>query len=536
MVDAKFQSKQAHFNELRALRLIDQGKLIEAEMVYKKLISEGTSNHVTYGNLAAVYGLLGRYEEMKEYLVRALDICPEFADGHKNLGTLYQKQGNYFDAIQAYARALKIKPNHYDACFNMGVCFKNLGNFDNAIKCYLNTLKIKPDYFDAQNNLGNIYLSKGEIDSAINHYQKALNIKPNFSAAHNNLANALKEKGDLKAAISHYKISLEMNPDCPDINWNFAQALLLFGNYRDGWERYIRRDKRKGSAIPDWMPNGKEWNGTQLNQGEELLLVSDQGLGDTLQFMRYILVLKRQGIEVSFCAQKKLHSLVQASGIHSSPLSQSEVNGISSQKWVRLLSLPKHLEVNPDNPIITDPYISSSPELVRKWRKILSVEKRPIIALNWQGNLDVEKKYLPGRSLPLETFSIIAKQCDVRFVSLQKGYGSSQLATCSFRDRFVGCQDMIDQTLDFLEIAAIVANSDLVISSDTCTAHLAGGMGMKTWLLLQAVPEWRWGLDSERTFWYPSMRIFRQKEKGDWLELMRRVSKEIKSSFSLNEC
>jgi ADP-heptose:LPS heptosyltransferase len=116
-------------------------------------------------------------------------------------------------------------------------------------------------------------------------------------------------------------------------------------------------------------------------------------------------------------------------------------------------------------------------------------------------------------------------------LSLQKGFGSEQLESCSFKDRFVSCQDQINATWDFLETAAIIANCDLVITSDTSVAHLAGGMGKTTWLLLKKVPEWRWGLDGDTTFWYPSMRLFRQSEPGNWNEVMERVAEELQKSF-----
>ena len=158
------------------------------------------------------------------------------------------------------------------------------------------------------------------------------------------------------------------------------------------------------------------------------------------------------------------------------------------------------------------------------FKNILSKEKRPIIGINWQGNPIVEKQDLKGRSLPLETFSTIARNNNFKFLSLQKGFGSEQLDHCSFKNKFVECQPQINSTWDFLENAAIIENCDLIITSDTSIAHLAGGMGKSTWLLLHHLPEWRWGLEGENTFWYPSMRLFRQKERHHWQEVMERVA------------
>jgi hypothetical protein len=262
--------------------------------------------------------------------------------------------------------------------------------------------------------------------------------------------------------------------------------------------------------------------------------VSEQGLGDTLQFVRYALALQNQGISISLCAPAKLHDLIQVSGFEQSLLTPKQANQVSEGSWIPLLSVPRHLEVGPENPLITEPYIKTTTELTSKWQKILSAEQQPIIGINWQGNPDQETTNSIGRSLPLRTFSPVAKRTKASLLSLQKGFGSEQLHTCSFKDRFVSRQDQINDTWDFLETAAIIANCDLVITSDTSVAHLAGGMGKTTWLLLKKVPDWRWGLEGDTTFWYPSMRLFRQKERGNWEEVMERVAEALQEHFGDN--
>jgi ADP-heptose:LPS heptosyltransferase len=247
--------------------------------------------------------------------------------------------------------------------------------------------------------------------------------------------------------------------------------------------------------------------------------------------MRYALTLRDRGRTVSLCAPEKLHTLIQASGIDTSPLTPAQANQANECQWIPLLSVPRHLEVSPENPIITEPYIKTTDELTTKWKGILANEKQPIIGINWQGNPSHEKTNSKGRSLPLETFASIAAKTNGSLLSLQKGFGSEQLETCSFRDHFVSCQDQINETWDFLETAAIIANCDLVITSDTSVAHLAGGMGKTTWLLLKTVPEWRWGLEGENTFWYSSMHLFRQKERGNWDEVMERVAEALQKEF-----
>lgn len=310
-------------------------------------------------------------------------------------------------------------------------------------------------------------------------------------------------------------------------------AELLAGDYKCGLRRYeYRLETKTDNDILNAKPNCPRWNGGALpDKNSQLFLVSEQGLGDTLQFMRYAIALRKQGYNVSFCAQQKLHSLIQTSGIDNSPLTPDQANQVNYGEWIPLLSVPRHLNVSPVNPIITEPYIKTTDELNSKWAHILKDEQRPIVGINWQGNPSHEKTNSIGRSLPLATFSSIANTANVSLLSLQKGFGSEQLRACSFQDRFVTCQDQINDTWDYLETAAIIANCDLVITSDTSVAHLAGGMGKTTWLLLKKVPEWRWGLDGDTTFWYPSMRLFRQRDRGNWDEVLDRVIVELSKQF-----
>ena len=223
--------------------------------------------------------------------------------------------------------------------------------------------------------------------------------------------------------------------------------------------------------------------------------------------------------------------MIQSSGIDQNPLTPEEASEVSEGKWIPLLSLPRYLKVSPGNPIISEPYIFSTNELKKKWKNILSKEKRPIIGINWQGNPNLEKTTYQGRSIPLETFATFAKNNNFKLLSLQKGFGSEQLDHCSFKNKLVQCQPQIDSTWDFLENAAIIENCDLIITSDTSIAHLAGGMGKPTWLLLHHPPDWRWGLEGKISFWYPSMKLFRQKERHNWQEVMERVSNTIKKEI-----
>ena len=516
----------------RAVSLTTLGKLEEAEAIYREMIAIGTTNQAVFGNLAAVCGMQGRSEEVIELLNKAIDLKHDYPDAHNNLGVALQKKGDINAAIDSFNTALKLKPNYPVAHYNLGTALQEQGELTAAIASFNKAIELKPDYADAHNNLGTALQKTGNLTTAISYYNTCIRLNPDYPDAYINLGNALQEQGELTAAIASFNKAIELKPDCPNALFNSSLTMLLGGDYRNGWERYEwRMKKEKDPVTPNAIPSCDRWSGEDEFKDANLLIVTEQGLGDTFQFMRYANAMRQQGAKISFCAQPKLHSLIQASGIDESPLTPNQGNQVINGQWIPLLSLPKYLGVNPYNPIITEPYICTTDDLFVKWQTILSAEQQPIIGINWQGNPLAEQSALRGRSLALETLAPIATQTNAKLLSLQKGFGSEQLETCSFKKHFVNCQDQVNEIWDFLETAAIIANCDLIVTSDTAVAHLAGGMGKSTWLLLQNIPDWRWGLEGDSTFWYPTMRLFRQREKGNWDEVIRRVALALQEQF-----
>ena len=336
---------------------------------------------------------------------------------------------------------------------------------------------VNPEDPEAHCNLGVALGGQGDLQAAVDAFGRALAITPDFPEAHYNLGKALQEQGDLEAATKAYGQALAINPDYANAHWNLSLLQLLQGDYGRGWKGYEWRFQTKDDHRPHANPQIERWNGSNLAPGENLLLVSEQGLGDTLHFMRYVLYLNNRGWSVSLCAQTKLHGLIQASGITTRLYNPEQAKQLTTGKWFPLLSLPGYLQVRPDHPVVESPYIKAPEQRVEHWQQKLATEQRSIIGINWQGSPGFEKGVARGRSLPLESFAPITGKTTVRLLSLQKGDGAEQLADCSFRHRFVGCQEEINQTWDFVETAAIVANCDLIITCDTAVAHLAAGMG-----------------------------------------------------------
>lgn len=478
----------------QARNLIEEGELKQAEEMYQFLIQLGVQHEKVFANLGCLYQLRGEFEESIPLLQKAIDIRPTSVEAHLNMANALESRCDYGSAMARLELVLSIDSNYAEAYHNIGYILARIGDYSGAIDAYL----------------------------------KAININPRYSSAHNNLGNALLAIGDVDAAISAYSIAIELSPGLVSAHVNRGLAMLLSGNYSEGWREYewrlLRGSEISMEATKPSQPN-RFWSGDTLAPNAPILLVSEQGLGDTIQLVRYVNILSNRGHSLTLAIQESLYRLVSRSGINASLITTTSLKQSSKSHCLPLFSLPALLNITPENPLVTKPYLCSEETLVDQWRSTLESEARPIVAVNWQGNPDAEKSGLSGRSFALEQLAPLAGRQRGSFLSLQKGYGSEQLEDCSFKHKFVSCQERVSAAWDFLDVSAIITNCDLVITNDTCIAHLAGAMGHPTWLLLAKVPDWRWGLEGESSFWYPSIRLFRQQERGDWGELIERVAK-----------
>lgn len=350
---------------------------------------------------------------------------------------------------------------------------------------------------------------------------------PDLCTAYFNLGLALHQQGRITAAIRSYRRALLYCPDeDPDglvarsTKRNLAQDLLLNGEFNDGWSLYEERLHRQDH---NFFRNlyGQPWQGVKDQRPiSRLLLVAEQGLGDTLMFCRLGFQLQKElNLPVTLFCQKPLVPLLQkGSGINkvTSAVNHDPSND-PNLRWCPLMSVPLRINLQPASLPKRPPYLYLGSEPIQQWRKLLcrQPDKR-LIALHWQGNPRHEGSlYSQGRSLPFSAFQAFRALKDVEFVSIQKGAGSEQLKLDESLD-FVNGQTAVSASMNLIDTAAVLANCDLLISSDSGVVHLAGALGLPAWVALRHVPEWRWGLHGERTPWYQSLRLFRQPSNGDW--------------------
>ena len=298
---------------------------------------------------------------------------------------------------------------------------------------------------------------------------------------------------------------------------NLAQDLLLLGRWQEGWDHYAERFARKPGNHPLFERAFGSSHQGPLKPEQPLLLMSEQGLGDTLQFSRYVLHLQRQGFDVTLLSQPALIPLLQDAVGLKQVVGKIESEQWAGRKpiWLPLLNLLPVLEARELWAPFSDGYLQIDTDRIQQWSSLL--HRRPgkrLIALHWQGNPGHEHSlYSRGRSLPFERLLALSQLPNVEFVSIQKGAGSEQLQINKGL-QFVAGQESVSQSMNFKDTAAVLGNCDLLISSDSAVVHLAGAMGIQTWLALRWIPEWRWGLEGQRTSWYESVRLFRQPRCG----------------------
>ena len=401
------------------------------------------------------------------------------------------------------------------------------GNLEEATALFREAVRLWPDFAEAHNNLGLALREQGQLAAAVAQYQQALRLKPNYVNAHYNLGNALQAQGQLAAAVAQYQEALRLQPDYAEAHWNRGLTWLLAGDFEQGWPEYEWRWRTK--QMRGFRPSFPQplWDGSSLS-GKTILLWAEQGLGDTLQFVRYAPLVKQQGGTVLLLCPDELGRILQTCvGIDHLVTGDSPLPPFDVQ--VPLMSLPGILKTTLATVPASIPYLFADAALRQRWQEKLAHYAEFKIGIVWQGNPRFSQPECrvadQRRSMALAQFEPVARLPGVRLFSLQKGYGTEQLTG---RKAEWGIVDLGEKISDFMDTAAVMMNLDLIISVDTAPLHLAGALGLPVWALLRFAGCWRWLLDREDSPWYPTMRLFRQKHWGDWDEVFGRITEEVK--------
>jgi tetratricopeptide (TPR) repeat protein len=477
-----------------------------------------------YNNLGIALANQGNLTEAENCYREAIRLKGEFPAAYNNLGLVLTTLGRFSDAIASYHQALAQQPNYFEARHNLGQAFEKAKRYEEAIDCYRQVLCDKPDYPEAHNSLGNSLYKLGRYAESKEEFSRALSLRPNYGEAYHNLANLVVDEGRPEEGIDNYNRALQYMPDRAEVHVGRAFTWLRMGDFARGCPEFEWRWHLKG--VPPRSLSQPRWDGSPLN-GQRIFLHAEQGLGDTIQFVRYVPLVKALGGRVIVGCQESVRSLVATCAGIDELISGPAPVLPPFDTHAALMSLPWIMGTTLSTIPAKVPYLSADPQVVEHWRKEMSAIPGFKIGIAWQGNPEHVNDY--HRSVPLARFETLARMQGVRLLSLQKGTGFEQLAAVIERWPI---PDLGSRFRTFTDTAAALKNLDLVITVDSAVAHCAGALAVPIWVLLPFAADWRWLTGRDDSPWYPTMRLFRQPKVLDWDTVFERLVAGVKERMA----
>ena len=428
------------------------------------------------------------------------------------------RAGRTAEAESGYRGILSHDPSHAGALQFLGVSMCQSGQTDTGLELLHRAANLRPDRAEIHFNLGNALRGAGQLDQALAAYATTLSLNPTFFQAHYNQGYIYRAQNRSPEAIAAFTLALQHQPNFPQAAWNLALTFLLSGDFERGWPAY---ESRWRMYPPTYQIVGTQWRGERF-EGRTLLLHAEQGIGDTIQFIRYVpQVVARGGRVILVCRDNLVPLLANVPGI--SHVASTVADLPPFDLHIPLLSLPLIFATRIDSIPAKKSYIQPDDELTRTWANRLADGGGKLrIGLAWAGSPTHIDNL--ARSLSIERLTPILLLPDTKFESLQKGPAATE------HSPFV--TDHAADLRNFADTAALIANLDLVISVDTAVAHLAAAMGKPTWVMLPFAPDWRWMLGRDDSPWYPTMRLFRQPVAGDWDSVIHRIRTELETKLT----
>ena len=499
---------------------------------YRRAIELKPGYVASYNNLGVIMNEKGDQDQAIAYFEKTLQLAPDHADACNNLGRIFYDQEKFLQAEVWCRRAIELKPGLSMAIYNLGRILQGQQKFEEAAAVLRTALTIFPADPDLHLNLGNILMELDQPAAAAACFQQVLKFVPDSAEGETNLGMTLAAMDDYQGAIQCYESVLKRHPEEINAHFYLSLDLLILGDYPRGFREFEYRLQLKDSAKFD--PSQPKWTGEPL-VGKTLFLVSEQGLGDMIQFVRFAAKVKHLGATILFCCIPPLVKLLSnIPGIdrivpYGDPMPEYDY-------YAPLMSVPgiigTTLEEIPS--LLSVPYLKPDPDLAAYWTERLGPRKRGElrVGLAWQGNPDnTMDRY---RSIPLKSFVGLSQVPGLRLVSFQRNQGVEQIPPMMAQLPLTCFMDEPGREVDsLLDSAALMSLMDVMISVDSAPVHLAGALGVRTWLLCRKQSEWRWMLDREDSPWYPSIRIFRQTVIGQWDDVIEKVTQELKQLVAL---
>jgi tetratricopeptide (TPR) repeat protein len=481
-------------------------------------------------NLGLAEHALGNFELAIEKYRTALSIQPFLASAFYNRANVYKEQCRWDLAEGDYQIAIVINPGYWEAYLNLGVVQEHRANWGGSLDSLKKVIVINPRCVKAYNNRGNVYKKTEQWMQALNDYDMCLKFDQRYVDAYINKGNLLKELGYYDQASLLYSQALSLEPKNSKVLWNKSLLSLLQEDFNEGWKNYETRWSRENTAqLNPYLSNLPEitahlqWRGGQTLSGKKLLIYAEQGLGDSIQFVRFVPLLAQLGATVYLAVQLSLFELFKC--IHG--VDRLCVLGQALPEFdlaCPLMSLPLALGLTSTEQFGSEPYLAAQDLRVLNWMEILP-SQRPRVGVVWRGSqYHANDKY---RSLTWSKF----KDClspVTNYVSLQKDINQEESI---FLQQEVGVLDVANQLKDFSDTAALCKTLDLVICVDTSVAHLAAALGVEVWLLIPYSPDWRWTAQGDRSKWYKNLKLYRQSQWGQWDAPLNKVRLDLEAKF-----
>lgn len=507
------------------------GRLDDARALYTQVLQENPRDVDALHLLGRIAIAKGELDFGIALLQQAVRLAPQFAEAQNNLGNACAAKPIWEAAVAAYRAAVAADPTYAEAWANLGSALtigtlggpqKTTQQLTDAADACRRALRLRPGLAEGWNNLGGALTALGEVESSVVAYREALRLKPAYAEALGNLAYSLQLENQLEAALACYREAVRVAPDFAVGHFGEGLVQLLAGNLRAGFPKYearwdaAQRGQRRDFAAPLWL-------GEPPLAGKTILLHAEQGLGDTLQFARYAPLLTARGARVLLEVQSVLKPLLGSLPGVARLLVRGEALP-AFDLHCPLLSLPLACGTDRETVPADTPYVRAPADRVERWRPVFAGIKEVKVGVAWAGN--PHHRNDRNRSVPFESFAALFATPGCRFFGLQKDVAPDDAARLA---RMAAFTDFSAQIADFGDSAAIIQELDIVVTVDTATAHLAGALGAKTWILLPFSPDWRWMIEREDSPWYPTARLFRQKQPGHWPAVIDRVAVELRA-------
>ena len=490
---------------------------------FKKALAADPHYAEASNNLGIALASQNKIHQAIECFTAAIKANPQMHQAYFNLADAYSTSGMTAESVDLYRKAIQINPDYPQAYSNLGIILNNSGQKKQAIEEYKKAIRLKPDFCGALTNIAIAETQTGRLDDALEHAKKAIDLSPEIPEYHYNLANTLKAMGNCPEALQSYDRAISLKQDYPEATWNRAITTLLAGNLAKGFELYKkRRDSRLEIAT---YPNNFDkpiYEGGSL-KGKRLLVHWEQGLGDSIQFVRFLPLLKKLGAHIIYEERNALIDIFKnIEGIDEiithRPGKKPEVD---FDLYAPLMDLPAILNTTIDSIPTGMPYIIPDRQKTEHWKQKLNTTDVKV-GIVWAGAPKHGNDH--NRSCSLADFSPLSSIDGVKIYSLQKGDASRQIEL--YKDQ-IEITNLAEDIENFTDTAAAIDNLDLVVSVDTSVLHLAGAMAKKTFAIIPYHPDWRWLLNTENSPWYPTMKLFRQKEWGRWNNVFESIKTHI---------